>query len=308
MATLVKSKEAKPKKKKTAAYLAKQNKIAYLFAAPYFLLFIVFTVLPVLVALVLSFTYFNMLEWPTFVGIDNYVNLIFNDDLFITSVKNTFVYAVCVGPTGYLLAFLVAWFINEITPKIRAIIILLFYAPAISGNAAFIWTLLFSSDSYGYLNGIFMYLGFIDEPITWLENTSYIMPVVIIVALWGSLGTSFLSFVAGLQGCDRSLYEAAAVDGIKNRWQELWYVTLPSMKPQLMFGAVLTISGALGVGASLAGNPSVEYSAYFITMHMGSFASERYEMGYACAIATIMFLIMILCNRLFRKILNKIGS
>lgn len=304
----LKRKAAKNEKKKPAAYLIKQNKVAYFFVAPYFILFSIFTILPVVISILFSFTYFNMLEWPTFIGLDNYINLLFNDDLFLTSVKNTFVYAVLTGPLGYMIAFLVAWFINEITPKLRAIIILLFYAPAISGNATFIWSLIFSSDSYGFANGILMYWGIIDEPITWMQNTSYIMPIIVIVALWGSLGTGFLSFVAGLQGCDRSLYEAAAVDGIKNRWQELWYVTLPSMKPQLMFGAVLTISGSLGIGATMAGNPSVEYTAYFMQMHLSSYATERYEMGYASAIATIMFLIMIICNKLFRKALQKIGS
>lgn len=308
MSALALRKKAKDTKKKPAAYLIKQNKVAYFFVAPYFILFSIFTILPVVISILFSFTYFNMLEWPTFIGLENYINLFFNDDLWVTAVKNTFVYAVLTGPLGYLIAFLVAWFINEITPKIRAIIIVMFYAPAISGNAAFIWSLIFSSDSYGYANGILMYFGIIEEPITWMQNVDYIMPIIVIVALWGSLGTSFLSFVAGLQGVDRSLYEAAAVDGIKNRWQELWFVTLPSMKPQLMFGAVLTISGSLGVGASMAGNPSTEYAAYFMSMHMSSFASERYEMGYASAIATIMFLIMIICNKLFRKVLSKIGS
>ncbi len=308
MASIALKRKEKPQKKKSAAYLIKQNRVAYFFLAPYYVLFSIFTILPVAISILFSFTYFNMLEWPSFIGIENYINLIFNDDLFITSVKNTFVYAVLTGPLGYILAFLVAWFINEITPKIRAIIILMFYAPAISGNGAFIWSLMFSSDSYGYINGILMYLGLIDEPITWMQNVDYIMPIIVLVALWGSLGTSFLSFVAGLQGVDRSLYEAAAVDGIKNRWQELWYVTLPSMKPQLMFGAVLTISSSLGVGATMAGNPSVEYAAYFMQMHLSSFATERYEMGYASAIATVMFLIMIICNKLFRKALSKIGS
>ena len=300
---------AEPKfKKKSAAYLMKQNRIAYIFLAPFFILFCIFTVLPVLISVVLSFTYFNMLQPPKFIGLDNYLTLILNDDLFLTSLKNTFVYAILTGPAGYLISFLVAWFINEITPKIRWFIILLFYAPAISGGGALVWSLMFSSDSHGYLNGIMMYMGMIDEPIQWLQNVDYIMPIIVIVALWGSLGTGFLSFVAGLQGVDRSLYEAASVDGIKNRWQELWYVTLPSMKPQLMFGAVLTISGSLGVGASMAGNPSLEYTAYFMSMHLADYGTTRFEMGYASAIAVVMFFMMIGCNQLIKNALSKIGS
>jgi multiple sugar transport system permease protein len=286
----------------------KRNKVAYLMIAPYMIIFSLFTLIPVLLSMILSFTDFNMLEMPTRFNLDNYIRLFLDDDIFITALKNTFIFAVIVGPASYIMSFMVAWFINELSPKIRAVVTLIFYAPSISGQVYLVWGTLFSADSYGWANATLMDLGFITSPILWFDNASYVMPLCIVVALWTSLGTAFLSFIAGLQTIDRSMYEAAAVDGIKNRWQELWFVTLPSMKPQLMFGAVLTISGSLGVGATMAGNPSTEYTAYFMSMHMSSFASERYEMGYASAIATIMFLIMIVCNKLFRKVLSKIGS
>lgn len=289
----------------------KKNWFAYLMVAPYYLIFLTFTIIPVVVSLVLSFTNFNMLEPPTFVFMDNYIRLFLDDDIFILACQNTLIFAAITGPVSYLLSFLVAWFINELSPKIRAIVTLIFYAPNIAGSVYMIWSVAFSSDSYGYVNGLLLYLELIDTPIAFFQNASYVMPLCIIVALWTSLGTAFLSFIAGLQVVDRSLYEAAAVDGVKNRWQELWYVTLPYMKPQLMFGAILAITGSFGFGGivdALAGNPSVDYCAWTITHHLGDYGGARYEIGYASAIATILFLIMIGANGLVKKLLSKVGQ
>lgn len=289
----------------------KKNWFAYLMVAPYYLIFLTFTIIPVVVSLVLSFTTFNMLEPPTFVFMDNYIRLFLDDDIFILACQNTLIFAAITGPVSYLLSFLVAWFINELSPKIRAIVTLIFYAPNIAGSVYLIWSVAFSSDSYGYVNGLLLYLEIIDTPIAFFQNATYVMPLCIVVALWTSLGTAFLSFIAGLQVVDRSLYEAAAVDGVKNRWQELWYVTLPYMKPQLMFGAILAITGSFGFGGivdALAGNPSVDYCAWTITHHLGDYGGARYELGYASAIATVLFLIMIGANGLVKKILSKVGQ
>lgn len=289
----------------------KKNWFAYLMVAPYYLIFLTFTIIPVVVSLVLSFTTFNMLEPPTFVFMDNYIRLFLDDDIFILACQNTLIFAAITGPVSYLLSFLVAWFINELSPKIRAIVTLIFYAPNIAGSVYLIWSVAFSSDSYGYVNGLLLYLEIIDTPIAFFQNATYVMPLCIVVALWTSLGTAFLSFIAGLQVVDRSLYEAAAVDGVKNRWQELWYVTLPYMKPQLMFGAILAITGSFGFGGivdTLAGNPSVDYCAWTITHHLGDYGGARYELGYASAIATVLFLIMIGANGLVKKILSKVGQ
>jgi len=275
------------------------------------LIFLVFTVIPVALSMTISFTDFNMLQWPNFVGMDNYIRLFLEDDLFITAVKNTLIFAVLVGPTSYLLSLITAWFINELSPKIRAIITLIFYAPSISGGATMIWTTLFSNDTYGWANAYLLKLGLIDSPILWFKDVKYIMPLCIMVSLWTSLGTSFLSFIAGLQGINRSMYEAAAMDGIKNRWQELWYVTLPSMKPQLMFGAVMAITGAFGYGSivtSLCGFPSTDYAAYTISHHLDDYGGTRMEIGYASAISSILFLMMMGCNLLVQKLLRKVGQ
>ena len=292
-------------------FLIRKNKTAYFMIAPFMILFFLFTIIPVFLSLVLSFTSFNMLEWPKFIFMDHYITLFLDDELFITALKNTLIFAAITGPVSYILSFVVAWFINELSPKIRAIVTLIFYAPSISGNVYLIWATLFSSDTYGWANAILMKLGFIDTPILWFQNAKYVMPLCIIVALWMSLGTAFLSFIAGLQGINKSLYEAGAIDGVRNRWQELWYITLPSMKPQLMFGAILSITGAFGFGpvvTALAGNPSVDYVAYTLNHHLTEYQGTRWEVGYASAISFLLFLMMIGCNVLITKLIAKVGQ
>jgi len=289
----------------------RQNWVAYIMVAPYMILFTLFTVVPVVLSIFISFTDFNMLEMPTIVWLQNYVTLFFDDDIFLIAIKNTFIFAAIVGPASYIMSFLVAWFINELPPKIRAIVTLIFYAPSISGQVYLIWGTLFSSDSYGWANATLLQLGIIDSEINWFKDETYVMPLCIVVSLWTSLGTSFLSFIAGLQGIDRALFEAGAVDGIKSRWQELYYITLPSMKPQLMFGAVMSITGSFGFGGivdALAGFPSVNYCAHTIMHHLNDYGGMRYEIGYSSAIAVILFMMMIGANMLVKKILSKIGT
>lgn len=287
------------------------NKHSYFLMAPYMILFAVFTVLPVLVSIVLSFTYFNMLEFPKFIGWQNYTRLFLEDDVFLIALKNTLLFAVITGPISYIACFVFAWIINELSPKLRAVMTLVFYAPSISGNVYFIWLMIFSGDRYGIMNGLLLKFGFILEPVQWLKTEGYIMPIVILVQLWLSLGTGFLAFIAGLQTVDGTLYEAGAVDGIKNRWQELWYITLPSMRPQLMFGAVIQITTAFAVAdvsIALAGFPSVNYAAETIVTHLIDFGTTRFEMGYASAIATVLFLIMVASNLFVQKLLRKVGE
>lgn len=229
----------------------------------------------------------------------------------LIALKNTLLFAVITGPVSYIACFLFAWIINELSPKIRAVMTLVFYAPSISGNVFFIWLIIFSGDSYGYMNGFLMRLGVTLEPIQWLADERYVLAIVIIVQLWLSLGTSFLAFIAGLQTIDRSLVEAGTVDGIKNRWQELWYITLPSMRPQLMFGAVMQITASFAVAEisiALAGFPSVNYAAHTVVTHLMDFGTIRFEMGYASAIATVLFALMLGTNILTQKMLRKIGE
>lgn len=289
----------------------KRNKVAYLMVAPYMLIFTCFTVVPVLLSMVISFTDFNLLEMPNFVFLDNYIRLFLDDDIFIIACKNTLIFAIIVGPCSYLMSLMVAWFINELPPKIRAVVTLIFYAPSISGQVYLIWGTLFSGDAYGWVNGTLLNLGLISKEIQFFEDADYVMPLCIVVALWTSLGTSFLSFIAGLQGIDRSMYEAGAVDGVRNRWQELWYITLPSMKPQLMFGAIMAITSSFGFGGvvtALCGFPSVDYAAHTIMHHLEDYGSQRFEVGYSSTIAVVLFAIMIGANMLVKKMLSKVGQ
>lgn len=303
--------KTKAKDEWSLKYRIKRSKASYVMIAPYFVLFFLFTVLPVLTSIGISFTNFNMLEAPKFVGWTNYLRLFLDDDIFKIAIKNTFIFAVITGPISYMMCLIFAWIINEFKGKLRAFLTLIFYAPSIAGNAFLVWKIILTGDRYGYLNGILMQWGFISEPIFWMKTEKYILPLLIVVQLWLSLGTGFLTFIAGLQTVDKSLYEAGAMDGVKNRWQELWYITLPSMRPQLMFGAVMQITQAFAVAdisLQLAGNPSVNYAGTTVVTHLLDYGTFRFEMGYASAIATILFLAMLGTNAFVQKILRKVGQ
>ena len=289
----------------------KRNWVGYVMVAPFLIMFIAFTVVPVVLSILLSFTSFNMLQFPEWKGLDNYVQLFLADDLFITAFSNTMLFAITTGPASFILAFIVAWFINELSPRLRAFVTLIFYAPSIAGTAYLVWGIFFKGDIYGYVNGWLLKMGMISAPIVFFQDVDYIVPLCIVVAIWTSLGTTFLSNIAGLQGVDRSLYEAGAIDGVKNRWQEAWYITLPSMRSILLFGAVLAITGSFGFGAivnSLCGNPSTDYVAWTLQHHLTEYMGTRFEYGYASAIAVVLFAIMMGANALVQKFLSKVGE
>lgn len=289
---------------------AKTMKFCYLFLLPYAILFFTFNVLPVINSMYYSFTNFNILEKPEFIGARNYINLFLQDEVFQVAIKNTFMVAIIIGPVGYILSFIIAWLINELPKWIRTLVVFFFYAPSIAGTAYLIFKQIFNDDRYGWANAVLIHFGFTNQPITFLTNPEYVMKVVIPVCLWTSMGAGFLSFVAGLKGIDQSQYEAGYIDGIQNRWQELWFITLPNMKPMLMFGAVMSITSAFNVcdiPRNLAGYPSTDYCARTIVTHLLDYGYTRFEMGYASAIAVVLFVVMILCNKLFQTLLNRVG-
>ena len=289
----------------------KVSKNCYIFLAPYAILFTMFFVFPVVASIYLSFTYYNVLEPARFIGLNNYISLLLEDDIFLIGIKNTLIIAVVTGPLGYIMSFLFAWLINELPRWVRSVAVVVFYAPSIAGNCYVIFSVFFRGDAYGWVNSILMNLGIIDNPILWFTNPKYMLPVCMLVILWMSLGTGFLSFVAGLQGVDRSMYEAGYMDGIKNRWQELWFITLPSMKPMLMFGAVMTITQSFNVcdvTMQLCVYPSTDYAARTIVTHLFDYGFSRFEMGYACAIATILFLMMLIVNKAIQSLLRRVGT
>ncbi|MBQ3080802.1 MAG: sugar ABC transporter permease [Clostridia bacterium] len=290
---------------------AKRYRLLYVMLLPYMLCFTAFTIIPVVVSIFFSFTQFNVLQPPELIGFENYIRLFLDDPIFLKSVKNTLLLAVIIGPFGYLFSFLMAWLLCELPPKLRTVLTVIFYAPSISGNAYVIFTQLFSGDAYGFVNSRLLNLGIITEPILWLRDEKYMMLIVILVSIWMSLGVGFLSFIAGLQGVDRAQYEAAEVDGVKNRWQELWYITLPNMIPQLLFGAVMAVTNALAVAdvtVALNGFPSTNYATHTIINHLNDYGIIRLEMGYACSIAVLLFFMMLFINKAVQRMLEKVGT
>ena len=279
----------------------------FVMLAPFLILYIIFTILPIISSIVLSFTSYDMLSVPEFTGIDNYRRMFLDDDVFPIVLKNTLVFAILSGPAGFLLSFLLAWFVNEFNPKVRTLLSFMFYAPSLVGNAYFIWKVAFSGDSYGYINSLLLSIGIITEPVVWLREPSYLMPIIILVQLWQSMGISFLANISGLQNVSRDLYEAGTIDGIRNRWQELRYITLPSMQHMLLFSAVMQIQASFSLSAvaiELAGYPSASHAVDTIVSHMTDVATVRYELGYASSIAVILFVLMALTRLLIGKILQ----
>ena len=286
----------------------RQSRDSYLLIAPFMLLFVFLTVIPILSAVGLSFTSFNMLETPRFVGWQNYQRMLLGDPIFYTVVKNTLLFAFLTGPISYVLSFLFAWLINETGRLLRTILTAVFYMPVLAGNIYFVWAFLLSGDSYGVINGLLLQLNLIQEPIGWLVDQNYIMGSLMVVQLWMSLGTGFLAFIAGFQSMDRSLFEAGAIGGIHNRWQELWYITLPSMSSQLLFSAVMQIGASFGVSTvitTLVGFPTSQYSAVTVVTYIMDVGTTRFEMGYACTIAVFLFVLMFLSNFVISSLLRK---
>lgn len=298
-------------KKNTFVKILKERFQLYALLGPFLILFFIMTVLPVVSSVVLSFFNFDMVSLPRFAGIDNYFRMFVQDDLFSIVFKNTIMFAIITGPLGFILAFVLAWMINEFRPAMRTLLSFMFYAPSLVGNALFIWTIIFSSDSYGYANSLLLTLGVINEPIQWFSNESFIVPIVIIVQLWQSMGVSFLANISGLQNINVELYEAGAVDGIRSRWHELWYITLPGMKHMLLFSAVMQIASAFSISGTitaLAGYPTVGYAADTIVSYLSDVGGVKYEMGYASALSVVLFLMMFLTRTIVNKLLKRTGQ
>lgn len=288
------------------------HKMSYLLIAPFFICFIVFTLLPLIASAVLSFFYFDSLSWPQFIFWDNYIYLFVEDSLFLKAFSNTLYYAVIVGPVSYIASYFFAWFINQVPKRLKPIYTLAFYAPSLCSGIAMsvVWLVVFANDSQGYINSLLLNAGLITEPIQFLQSVNWIMPVIIIVALWSSLGAGFLSFVAGFTNVDKELYDAAMVDGITSRFQRLIYIDIPQTMPQLLFSAVLTITGSFTVGAlsqTLVGHPSPEDAGLTVMLHLSDYAGQRFEVGYASAIAVVLSAIVLGIGRLAFRLLSDKG-
>ena len=283
----------------------------FVMLTPFTICFALFTIIPIISSIGLSFTHYDLLESPEFIFFENFKRMFVTDKTFAIVLKNTLVFAVIAGPAGFLLSFVLAWFVNEFSPGVRTILSFMFYSPSLVGNAYFIWKVIFSGESYGYLNSLLLTMGAITEPITWLKTPEYIMPIVIIVQLWQSMGVSFLANISGLQNVSVDLYEAGAIDGIRNRWQELRYITLPCMSHMLLFSAVMQIQSSFSVSAiaiELAGFPSTQNAVDTLVSHMTDVATIRFEYGYASAIAVMLFIMMVSTRLLIGKVLSLVGK
>ena len=286
----------------------KRNKLCYIMLLPFMLLFLVFTVIPIIMSLPMGFCDFDMAHFPKWIGLRNFYAMFIEDDVFIKSIRTTLIFALFTGPLSYAMSFLLAWLINELHPVLKTVFTLVFYAPSMAGNIYFVWQLIFSGDQYGYLNAVLTNLGITTTAIQWLTDTKYLLTCVIIVQLWISMGAGFLALRAGFQGIDKAMYEAGAIEGISNRWQELIHITIPSMGPQLMFAAVMQIVSSFTVdivGRMLCGFPSTDYKAHTIMTHAFDYGWVRYEMGYASAICFVLFIAMLVCNNVISRILGK---
>lgn len=298
------------KDKNTLASRIWKSRISYFMLFPFLFFFFLLLLLPILVSIVLSFTSFDFFNMPVFVGFDNFITLFVEDGEFITALQNTFLFALITGPLSYILCFFIAWLINDLNRVMRSVITFVFYAPSISGSLYTIWSILLSSDRYGMINSLLIRFGLIKEPLLFLKDPKMILGCLIVIQLWMSLGTGFLSFIAGFQMVNRDLFEVGAIDGIQNRWQELWYITLPQMKPMLLFGAITQIVTAFSVGdvsLNLCGFPSVNNAGLTLTLHAYDYANLRFEMGYGCAVTFILFVIMYVMHRIIGCLINRIG-
>lgn len=286
-----------------------QSRMATLFILPYFIAFLVFITIPVIIGMILSFTYFNLLQPPEFIGFNNYIYLFTSDDTFMQDViPNTLQFVVIVGPIGYLLGFFLAWMLAQLPHKLRTILALIIYSPSMTAGItmAVMWRIIFSGDSAGYLNSLLLNLNFISQPIQWIQNPDFLLPIMIVVTLWGSMGIGFLAMLAGVLNTNQDLYEAAYVDGMKNKWQEIFYITIPSMKPQMLFGAVMSLVGTFNagaIGAQLSGqNPTPQNSGQLIVTHLEDYGFIRYEMGYAAAIAVMLLVLVYMFSKVAFKL------
>lgn len=304
--------DQKSMKKKTKKIWEKVCDSPFLFVSPYALLFILLILLPVIVAMILSFTYFNTVEFPEFVGFRNYIDLIMGDTVFLqNALVNTILYGVIVGPMGYMLAFFLAWLISQVTHRMRTLYTVIIYSPSITGPIMMgtVWRVLFSGDETGYLNYWLLEWNIIREPIQFLQEPIILFSVMIFIGIWSSMGVGFLAMLGGLLNIDRTLYEAGSIDGVKNRWQEVFYITIPSMKPQMLFGAVMAIVSTFntaGLAAELSGgSPPPQYSGWLIVDHAQDFGFVRYELGYASAVTVVLLIIVILFNKISYKLFNE---
>ena len=278
--------------------------------APFVLSLFVFGVIPVGYSIIMSLFSYNLYEPATFVGLNNFKALFLEDNEFALAIKNTVMYAFIVTPITFIVNFLLAAVLNSLSKGIRNIMVILFYIPQTAAGAAMslVWLYLFSGDSYGLINHFLMTMGWITSPVQWTTDTNILFYVVMFIGVMMGAGMSFLTFVAGFQALPADMYEAGRIDGIRNKFQELIYLTIPQMKPQLLFSALTSAVAAFAVAdipAAVAGFPSPDYAAHTIALHMRDYGFVRFEVGYSSAISVVLFAMTFATGYILRKLLTE---
>jgi len=277
--------------------------------APFIMLFAAFIIIPILMAIGLSFTDFNTIQMPNFVGLNHYVSILTDDQVFMEyALPNTIQFAIIVGIGGYILSFFMAWSLAQITKIPRTILAIILYSPSMTGGVMLsaVWRVIFDGDKVGLLNAFLLRLDAIQKPIVWLQDPTYLLPIMILVSLWSSMGIGFLAMLAGVLNVNRELYEAAYIDGVHNRFQEIRYVTIPAARPQMLFGAVMAIVGTFqngSIGVMLTGaNPTPGYAGQLLVTHAEEHAFVRYEMGYGAAVSVLLLILVWGVSQLAKKL------
>jgi len=268
----------------------RRNVVGYIFIAPFILGFLFWFLIPALTSLWLVFQKWNMIAPPEFVGLDNFKKLL-TDRFFWQALKVTTVYSAIAVPLGMVLAFLLALLMNS---KVRGIAVFrtVYYLPSIvpAVSNAVLWAWILNSD-FGLLNALLHVFGV--RRILWLQDPEWALPALVLMSLWG-LGGGMVIYLAGLQGIPNEFYEAAAIDGA-SAWAKLWHVTLPLMSPVIFFNLVMSIIGTfqIFIAGYLITNGGPQNATLFYVLYLWRNAFLYLNMGYAAALAWVLFIIII---------------
>lgn len=276
-------------------FLQKLNKqkVSYLFIALPAVLFFVFQLAPVFISFLWSFTRYDVIHPPVFVGLDNYKNILFNDPLFWKAIGNTLVYVVGVVPIGICFSLILAVAIDQ-KIKFKNFFKSIFFLPTVTAIVAVsvIWKWLYAGEKYGLLNYLIMKLGF--QPIDWLASPAWTMPSIMIMSIWAGVGYNMILFLAGLQTIPHVMYEAAEIDGA-GFWKKFFHVTLPLLKPTIVFVTMMSFIFSFQVFEQVyimtggqGGIGGVLNSALTIVAYLYDKGFQKFQMGYASALAYII--------------------
>jgi multiple sugar transport system permease protein len=287
-----------------------KQKMSYLFIALPAILFFIFQLAPVFISFFWSFTQYDVVHAPKFVGLANYRNILFNDPLFWKAIRNTILYVIGVVPIGVCLSLILAVAIDQ-KIKFKNFFKSIFFLPTITAIVAVsvIWKWLYAGEKYGLFNYILLKLGF--QPIDWLASPTWTLPSIIIMSIWAGIGYNMILFLAGLQSIPDVMYEAAEIDGA-GFWTKFFNVTIPLLKPTIVFVSIMSFIFSFQVFEQVyimtggqGGIGGVLNSALTIVAYLYDMGFQKFQMGYASALAYIIFLLIFVLtmvnNRLMRS-------